>query len=164
VVLLVSLLASAGCSVQTPSQGQDGVDGEVGRLRLLQVAVDSPGPRGSVHVAGNRAALLLTIANFGGSEDLLTGVSASVARQIVLRDGDSDEERTPLQVTVPASGAAMLDDVSGLHLELSGLWQTVRAGSRILVEFQFRDAGSVTLQVPVRRYTDVPVDRISVGE
>lgn len=157
--VLFSLLMSAGCSVQTGSQRLDSADGQVGRLRLLRVAVDSPGPGGSIHVAGNSAALLLTIANFGGTEDVLTAASASVARQVVLRDGGAAAQPS-LQVPVPASGATILDDVTGLHLELSGLWQTLRGGSRILVEFEFRDAGSVTIQVPVRRYTDVPVDRV----
>ncbi len=160
VAILLSLLVSAGCSAPTGPRQPDSVDGQVGRLWLLRVAVDSPGPRGSTHVAGDSAALLLTIANFGGSGDVLTAASANVARRVVLRDGDAAGQ-SPLQVAVPASGAAILDDVTGLHLELSGLWQTVRGGSRILVTFEFRDAGSVTIRVPVRRYTDVPVDRIS---
>jgi copper(I)-binding protein len=156
--VLLSVLVSAGCSVQTGSPRPDSVNGEVGRLRLLRVAVDSPGPAGSIHVAGNSAALLLTIANFGGAEDVLTGASAGVARQVVLRDGDAAAQSN-LQTAVPASGAAVLSDVTGPHLELSGLLRTLRAGSRVLVTFQFRDAGSVTIQVPVRTYTDVPVDR-----
>ncbi|GIJ55570.1 copper chaperone PCu(A)C [Virgisporangium aurantiacum] len=158
--ILLSLLGSAGCSAQAGSQQVDSVDGQVGPLRLLRVAVDSPGPRGSIHVAGNSAALLLTIANFGGAEDVLTAASTDVAREVVLRDGDA-AARSPLQMAVPASGAAVLHDVTGPHLELSGLRRPLRGGSSVVVTFQFRDAGLVTIRVPVRSYTDVPVDRIS---
>lgn len=162
VEILIALLASAGCVVQTttvaaPDTG--GADAEVGRLRLNRVAVESPGPPGSIHVAGNSAALLVTIANFGDAPDVLTGVAGNAARRVVLRDGDT-VQAPPLQVTVPASGAAVLDDVTGVHLELADLWEPLRGGSRILVTFEFRDAGPVTVQVPVRRYTDVPVDRV----
>jgi copper(I)-binding protein len=162
-VVVLLLLASAGCVVQSGSPATDSMDGEVGRLRLNRVAVESPGARGSTHVAGDSAALLLTIANFGAAGDVLTGVSSNAARQVVLRDGDG-EAQPAFQVDVPASGAAMLDEVTGPHLELSGLWETLAAGSRVLVTFEFRDAGAVTMRVPVRRYTDVPVDRIAPPE
>jgi copper(I)-binding protein len=157
--ILCSLLASAGCVVTTGSADPDSADGQVGRLQLLRVAVESPGARGSTHVAGNSAALLLTIANFGETEDVLTAVSTNAARQVVLRDGDAAAQ-SRLQVAVPASGAAVLDEVAGPHLELSGLWEPLRGGSSVLVSFEFRDAGSGTMRVPIRRYTDVPVDRV----
>ena len=157
--VVFGLLVSAGCTAQPRSRVVDSVDGQVGRLRLLRVAVDSPGPGGSTHIAGNSAALLLTVANFGEAEDVLVAATASAARQIDFRDGD-EVRQSPLEVAVPAGGAAVLGEVTGPHLELSGLRSTLRGGSHVLVTFVFRDAGSVLMRVPVRSYTDIPVDRI----
>lgn len=157
--VLLCLLGSAGCTAQPRSRAVDSVDGQVGRLRLLRVAIDAPGPSGSIHIAGSNAALVLTIANFGEAEDALVAATATVAGQIVLRDGDAVTP-APLQLAVPAGGAAVLGEVTGPHLELSGLRASLRSGSQVLVTFVFRDAGSVLLQVPVRSYTDVPVDRV----
>ena len=87
--------------------GLDSVDGRVGDLRLLGVSVASPGTRGSLHIAGDGAALLLTIANGGEADDELTGASAEVAEAVVLRDGDQEAEPR-LEVPVPAGGVAAL--------------------------------------------------------
>jgi periplasmic copper chaperone A len=165
--ILATLLALAGCgSVQPGSSnpdrqrsGLDSVDGQVGQLRLLDVAIASPGARGSMHIAGDSAALFLTITNDGRAEDVLTGARADLARQVVLVNGDGPPD-PHLLVPVPPGGMTVLDEVTGPHLELSGLRETLRSGSSVPVTFEFRDAGSVTLKVPIRTYTDVPVDRI----
>jgi copper(I)-binding protein len=135
------------------------VDAQVGRLRLLSVSVASPGARGSTHVAGDSAVLLLTVANDGRDDDVLVGASTDVAERVVLRDGD-DAAEPDLEVTVPAGGVAVLREVEALHMELSGLHDTLRSGFSVPVTFEFRDAGPVTAEVPVRTYRDVPVDRV----
>ena len=140
--------------------GLDSVDGRVGDLRLLSVSVASPGTRGSLHIAGDSAALLLTIANGGEADEELTGASAEVAEAVVLRDGDEEAEPR-LEVPVPAGGVTVLREVSGLHLELTGLRGVMRSGFSVPVTFEFRDAGSVTLSVPIRTYTDVRPDRFT---
>lgn len=167
--ILLLLLALTGCtSVQTASDpffgrariGLDSVDGEVGSLRLLSVSIASPGTRGSFHIAGDSAALLVTIANHGEDEEVLTGASTPVAEQVVLRDGD-DAPNQDLQVSVPPGGVAVVRDVTGAHLELSGLQERLRSGFSVPVTFEFRDAGPVTLSVPIRIYDDVRPDRFS---
>ena len=165
--VLLTLLVLAGCgSTQALSStvdgariGLDGVDGQVGDLRLLGVALASPGARGSMHVAGESAALLLTIANDGKAGDVLTGASTDVARQVVFRNGDGPPD-PHLQVPLPPGDVAVLHQITGPHLELIGLRETLRSGSSVPVTFEFRDGGLVTLNVPVGTYTDVPVDRI----
>ena len=166
-VLLV-LLALAGCSgaqagtanLDRARIGLDSVDGQVGPLRLLSVTIASPGTRGSLHIAGDSAALLLTIANDGDGEDVLTGATTDVAEQVVLRDGD-EEAQPRADVPVAAGGVAVLREVTGPHLELSGLSEALRSGFSVPVTFEFRDAGPVTLEVPIRTYTDVRPDRFT---
>jgi periplasmic copper chaperone A len=164
--IVLSLLVLAGCgSGQAGSAAPDragieldGVDGQVGQLRLLDVAVASTGGRGSMHIAGDSAALLLTIANDGKAEDALTGTRADLADQVVLLNGDASPVPR-VDVPVPPGSTAVLSEVTGPHLELSGLRETLRSGVSIPVTFEFRDAGSVTLEVPVRTYTDVRPDK-----
>ena len=73
-MIAVALLLAGCSSGQTASSdphfsrtriGLDSVDGQVGPLRLLSVSIASPGARGSVHIAGDSAALFLTVANDG---------------------------------------------------------------------------------------------------
>ena len=112
-----------------------------------------------MHIAGDDAALLLTIANDGKTEDVLIGASAEVAQQVVFRNGDGPPV-PQLQVPVPAGDVTVLREVTAPHLELSGLRNTLRTGSGVPVTFEFGTAGTVTLDVPIHTYTDVPVDRI----
>lgn len=164
--ILLAVLVLAGCgAVQTggtnPDRariGLDSVDGRVGPLRLIAVAIASPGGRGSFHLAGDSAALLLTIANDGTADDELTGAAAESASHVVLRDGDASAT-SHLRVPVPSGGVAVLREVSGQHLELTGLRESLRSGFSFPVTFRFRDAGLVTLSVPVRTYTDVRPDK-----
>ena len=164
--IMLTLLVLAGCgSGQAGSSNPDragieldGVDGQVGQLRLLSVAVVSPGGRGSMHMSGDSAALLLTIANNGKAEDALTGTRADLAEQVVLLNGDASPVPR-VDVPVPPGSVAVLSEVTGPHLGLSGLREPLRSGVSIPVTFEFRDAGSVTLEVPVRTYTDVRPDK-----
>lgn len=164
--ILLTLLVLAGCGsgqAGSPNLHQarmelNSVDGQVGQLRLLTVAIESPGARGSMHIAGNSAALLLTIVNDGKAEDMLTGASADVAEQVVVRNGDA-AAGPRVEVPVPPGTVAVLGEMTGPHLELSRLRETLRTGSSVPVTFEFRDAGSVTLKVPVATYTDVRPDK-----
>jgi copper(I)-binding protein len=166
--VLLTLLVLAGCGslpsgstdLERSRIGLDSVDGRVGDLRLLSVSIASPGRRGSTHLAGDSAALLLTIANDGQDDDALTGVDSDVARQVVVRDGDDGAADERLDVAVPAGGVAVLREVSGEHLELSRLQESLRSGFSVPVTFEFRDAGTVTLQVPIRTYEGVRPDRL----
>ena len=163
---LLTVVLLAGCGVPSGSRnlersriGLDSVDGRVGDLRLLSVSIASPGPRGSTHLAGDTAALLLTVANDGQDDDALTAVDTDVAQQVVLRDGDGPAEER-LDVAVPAGGVAVLREVDGEHLELLQLRETLRSGFSVAVTFEFRDAGAVTLRVPIRTYEGVRPDRL----
>jgi periplasmic copper chaperone A len=165
--ILLTLLVVAGCSsgqagpptLAPAGIGPDTVDGQVGQIRLLGVAIASPGARGSMHIAGDSAALLLTITNDGKAAEALTGASTDAARQIVFRNGDGPPD-PHLQVPVPPGDMAVLHQITGPHLELTGLRENLRSGFSVPVTFEFHDGGSLTLNVPVGTYTDVAVDRI----
>ena len=89
---------------------------------------------------------------------MLTGAGTDVAARIVLRNGDASPAPR-VEVRVPPGGVAVLREVSGAHLELSGLHEPLRSGFSVPVTFAFRDAGPTTLEVPVRTYTDVRPDK-----
>jgi copper(I)-binding protein len=166
-VLLATLLVLvlSACTVQTGSTNVSsstpvpGVDGGTGPIRLLGVAVASPGAPGSLHIAGDSAALLLTIANDGTSADALTGATTTAAPRIALRNGDAPPHLR-LRVNLPAGRVVALSTVAGLHLELARLREILPGGVSVPVTFRFRDARPLTLWVPVRTYVDVPVDRV----
>src|SRR3954447_20340167 len=150
--ILLALVLLAGCGAlrtgsTDPNQARfqlDSVDGRVGKLRLLGVAIESTGGRGSTHLAGSNAALLLTVANDGEADDVITDVSAESAKRVVYRNADAAAE-SHFRVIVPAGGVTVLREVSGPHLELTGLRETLRSGLSVPVTFGFRDAGTVTL-------------------
>jgi periplasmic copper chaperone A len=161
VAALLALLLLAGCgSMQAgsgnPYRARIGVDtdGQVGQLRLLSVAIAAPDGRGSTHLAGDSAELFLTIANDGGAEDVLTAATSEAAQQVVFRNGDASPDPR-LELSVPPAGVAVLRETTGPHLELSGLRETLHSGLSVPVTFRFRDAGSLSLEVRVRTYTDV---------
>ena len=164
--VLLTVVLLTGCAVPSGGTdlarariGLDSVDGRVGTLRLLSVSVASPGSRGSFHLAGDSAALLLTVANDGDTADALTGADADVAQQVVFRNGDG-AAHAHVSVPVPPAGVAVLREVTGAHLELTGLHEHLRSGFSLPVTFEFRHAGSVTLSVPIRTYDDVRPDRL----
>ena len=110
---LLCLLALVGCGSLPSSPnldrariGLDSVDGRVGELRLLSVSVASPGGRGSVHVAGDSAALLLTIANDGAADDELTGVATDVPDDA---GPEPDDARPGPDVAAPWPDRPVLD-------------------------------------------------------
>jgi copper(I)-binding protein len=91
--------------------------------------------------------LVVSIVNRGSTPDELTGVIVQGAT--VTPDDESSQA-----LTVPPSRAVTFGDPEfgsdGNFLQLNGLTQPLSLGASMPVTFQFRDAGSVTLQVPVR--------------
>lgn len=115
-------------------------------------ATPSPTPSaggGSARTPGPTADgyLVVDIVNRGTTPDQLTGVivqGASVTPQDVSSQG----------LTLPPSQAVQFGDPefggSGNSLQVTGLTQPLTVGTSVPVTFQFRQAGSVTLQVLVR--------------
>ncbi|HET6816830.1 MAG TPA: hypothetical protein VFH66_06350 [Mycobacteriales bacterium] len=92
--------------------------------------------------------LIVTIVNHGTSPDQLTGVQVQGASVTPTDTSQKALSLPPSQAVAfgdPDSGSS-----SGNALQVSGLTQPLTPGTSMPVTFQFQNAGSVTIQVPVQ--------------
>jgi copper(I)-binding protein len=97
-------------------------------------------PSGSSVPAGSSASLFVSLFNGGTGDDQLTSVSAPDYATSVLVTGGT--------VSLPAQGEVNLTGPQP-SVVLSGLTKPLDSSASIPVTFDFAQAGSVTLQVPV---------------
>jgi periplasmic copper chaperone A len=97
-------------------------------------------------------AVYFSITNTGSTADRLLSVSTPVATKVELHESRSVqgvvEMRAVTAVECPP-GKTVKAAPGGLHVMLLGLAAPLVAGSEFMVSLQFRDAGVVTLKVPV---------------
>jgi periplasmic copper chaperone A len=97
-------------------------------------------------------AVYFSITNTGSTADRLLSVSTPVATKVELHESRSAqgvvEMREVAAVECPP-GKTVKATPGGLHVMLLGLAAPLVAGSEFVVSLQFRDAGVVTLKVPV---------------
>jgi len=107
-------------------------------------ASPSPSPSAS---AIAEAFLVVTVYNRGGRPDQLTGAQVQGA-SVTPRDPSASSltvgPQQALRFVDPEFGG------TGPVLEVSGFAQPIQDGTAMPVTFQFQNAGTVTLQVPVR--------------
>ena len=110
----------------------------------------TPTPSASGSAGGAPSAeayLVVTVYNSGGQPDQLTGAQVQGA-SVTPRDQSASaltvDPRKALQFVDPEV------EGNGPVLEVSGFAQPIQDGTALPVTFQFQNAGSVTLQVPVR--------------
>ena len=131
----------AGQDAQTyePRANGDGdsVDGGVGAIAIRHVSVRAP-QIGQEYAAGQDALVDLTIINSGTSEDALVGASSPEAASV-----DIAGAPVPL-VIAPRSTAER-----GYNLVLRDLREELFTAEYVEITLEFREAGSVTLNVPV---------------
>ena len=98
------------------------------------------------------SAVYFSITNAGSSADRLLSVSTPVAGKVELHESRSVngvmEMREVTSVECPA-GATVKSTPGGLHVMLLGLTAPLAPGSDFNVSLHFRDAGALTLKVPV---------------
>ncbi len=98
------------------------------------------------------AAVYLWITNSGTTEDRLVKVSSPIAARADVHATSMTQGimqmRQMQTVEVPA-GAPLKLEPGGLHIMLQGLKEPLRAGSAFPLTLEFRDAGMLTVQVPV---------------
>jgi periplasmic copper chaperone A len=98
------------------------------------------------------AAVYFSIANSGSRADLLVALSSPIASKVELHESRDVrgvlEMRELTSLPCPA-GATVVSQPGGLHVMLIGLNRPLVAGMAFPVSLQFRDAGNLTLQIPV---------------
>ncbi|MGH3671688.1 MAG: copper chaperone PCu(A)C [Pseudonocardiaceae bacterium] len=153
-------LALTGCSAgqvtQTDSQvsAVDGAYGNVGNsIALRNVLIPYPrNPQGN-YAAGSTVPVLLTIVNQGTDPDELISVSSPVAGQVMLIGTTQLAAGTTVTSTAAGSTTGTPQPTSPLDVgELRVLLTTnqpVRAGLNTPITFEFRNAGKLTLPVPM---------------
>jgi periplasmic copper chaperone A len=93
-----------------------------------------------------------SITNMGHSTDSLIGVTSSIAEKVELHESRNVqgvvEMRAMTAVEFPPS-TIVKSEPGGLHMMLIGLTHPLVAGTSFALSLEFRDAGVMTLQVPV---------------
>ena len=110
----------------------------VNGIRITNVFVLGA-PSGSTLPAGSSASLFLSLFNDGATDDTLQSVSAAGAASVTLAGGTvALPSETPVNLTGPQPSAV-----------LNNLSAPLPSGGYVKVTLQFKNAGPVTLQVPV---------------
>jgi copper(I)-binding protein len=110
----------------------------VNGIRITNVFVLGA-PSGSTLPAGSSASLFLSLFNDGATDDTLQGISAAGAASVTLDGGTvAVPSEIPVNLTGPQPSAV-----------LNNLSAPLPSGGYVKVTLQFKNAGPVTLQVPV---------------
>jgi periplasmic copper chaperone A len=149
-IALVVIGCGAGQITQTDSQvaAVDGAYGDVGTIALRDVLIPYPPSPEGTYPAGSSVQVLLTIVNQGDSADELTAVTSPAARQVLLLGTTTIPGRTNVVSTL-ATGQPTSPLIAGKLRIVLVTNRPLRAGLNTPVTFQFRNAGSVTLLVPM---------------
>jgi copper(I)-binding protein len=98
-------------------------------------------------------AVYFSVKNTGAKEDSLVAVSSSVASGVEIHETQTVkgmmQMRPVASVSCPA-GATIRIEPGGLHVMLLGLKQPLVEGSRVDLTLRFRDAGLLSIQVPIQ--------------
>lgn len=102
---------------------------------------------------GGTAAVYATISNRGSKPDRLTGASCPVAQSTEIHQDINDNGimrmRPVAGIDIPPGQTLRLTP-NGYHLMLMGTKQRLTRGSTISCTLTFRDAGPISLELPVR--------------
>jgi copper(I)-binding protein len=111
----------------------------VNGIRITNVFVLGA-PSGSTLPAGSSASLFMSLFNDGATADTLEGATAAGAASVALDGGTvALPSETPVNLTGPEPSAV-----------LTNLSSPLASGGYVKVTLQFKNAGPVTLQVPVQ--------------
>jgi copper(I)-binding protein len=139
---LLLLLTIGAAQAQSPL-----LEFQLGHIRVTRLRAAPTPPTASV------AAIYLWITNRGSQADRLLSVSSPLAasagmHSTTMRQGMM-RMRAVETVDLPP-GVAIKMEPGGLHIMLQGLKQPLDAGSSLPLILEFRDAGMLTVQVPVK--------------
>jgi hypothetical protein len=150
--LLIALLGlMIGCTSEDPSEAA--ASGETAASTLPDtVAVAVPWARPGSE--GGMSALYATIQNGTPGADTLQAVRTSVANTVEIHESYENEDGTrgmrPMGPVPVAPGAKVALEPGGIHVMLIRLTQSLQPGDSLAVDFQFAQAGTHSLTVPIR--------------
>jgi hypothetical protein len=104
--------------------------------------------------AGQTSAIYMTIENPNASADELLGAATNAAKMTELHKTVTDEngvstmQRQP-QVDLPSRSKVVFEP-GGLHIMLMNLQHELKPGDVISVILNFKNAGEIMLEIPVR--------------
>lgn len=103
--------------------------------------------------AGSTAAVYATITNHSSKPDRLTGAACPVAATTEIHSSTNEHgimRMRPVDGIDILPGQTVTLAPNGYHLMLMGTKQRLTRGSTITCTFQFRDAGPISAELPVR--------------
>ncbi|MGQ0775617.1 MAG: copper chaperone PCu(A)C [Pseudonocardiales bacterium] len=158
----------AGLTAQTASQAAavDGANADLGAIALRDVLMPYPEEHHGTYPSGSDVPVHFTIVNETTSADTLISVTTPAARQVLLQGtttipagmavrGDTDPsgmDPSGMDPNDPAANPAAPAnplDIDELRIVLVDATRPLRPGLNIELTFVFRDAGPVTLSVPM---------------
>jgi len=160
-LLLVSALLAApllaGCGTGQVSQtavqqsSVDGAQGTIGPIAVRNAMIVYPEGGQRFYPRGSNAPLSLTVANTGTSEDELAGVASDVAGAVRIEGQQALRGQGTLNAIAPsgATGAGGSLGRGQVRIVLTGLTEDVRPGKTVRVRLLFRQAGELTMDIPV---------------
>jgi periplasmic copper chaperone A len=132
--------------IPAPAKAAALPESRAGNLQVTQVWSRPTPPTASVGV------VYLSITNSGTQADRLLDVSSSIAGKVEIHESrnvnGAMQMRAVTGVTCPP-GTTVKIEPGGLHMMLIGLTRPLVVGTVFTLTLQFRDAGALTLRVPV---------------
>jgi copper(I)-binding protein len=148
-------LALVGCSAgqitQTDRQvaAVDGANGDVGNnIALRDVQIPFPPSSNGIYPPGSSVPVLVTIVNQGISADELIAVASPAASQVLVLGATTIPPGRTVTSTLGGAQATSPLVAGELRIVLINI-QPLRAGLDTPATFVFRNAGKVTLPVPM---------------
>ena len=153
------LLSGCGTGQVTETASQQsaapGAQGQVGPIAVRNALITYPEGGEHYYRSGSDAPITLTIVNTGDSEDELTSVTSPAAQSVQIEGQRGLPPQHTLRAVAPtkSTGPTQSSDQNltqgQIRIVLDGLTEDVRPGRTVSVTLLFRQAGELTLQVPV---------------
>ncbi|HEY3261420.1 MAG TPA: copper chaperone PCu(A)C [Pseudonocardiaceae bacterium] len=156
--ILLGTLLLAGCGTgqetQTSTQQSavDGAQGQVGPIAVRNARLAYPEGGAHRYQRGDDAPMLAVIVNTGTTEDELTSVSSPVAEVVQIEGQRKLPAQRTLRAVAPSSNATQAGQgltAGQVRIVLVNLAEDVGPGRTVRVTFLFRQAGELSMEVPI---------------
>ncbi|WP_320782668.1 copper chaperone PCu(A)C [Streptomyces sp. CRN 30] len=146
-LVLAAGLTLTGCGGDSGTGGGDQGDGE---LRVRSAYMPQP-------VTDAMAAGYLVIENDSDRSDTLQSATSDIAEDVTIHktSGQTMESAGGEDREIPAHGTLVFES-GGMHLMFEKLERKPAEGETVSVELRFAEAGSVTVEMPVKSATYQP--------